>query len=159
MQEARHPARTVAAGAFTYLVLAVFRLNGDLLAAGDKLVADIGLSSARWQVLGAVALAGTPLTVSQIARKMGLTRQSVQRVVNELTADGLVDLRENPHHRRAKLVVLPEAGERAYGLADQRQATWANRITDGLPADDIAAAARVLGTLSARLAADQQATP
>ncbi len=159
MRESKHPSRTVAAGAFTYLVLAVFKLNGELLAAGDKLVADIELTSARWQVLGAVALAGTPLTVSQIARKMGLTRQSVQRVVNELMADGLVDLRDNPHHRRAKLVVLPEAGQRAYELADQRQAAWANRISAGLPAEDIAAAARMLGTLSARLAADPHINP
>ena len=157
MQETKHPSRSLAAGAFTYLVLAVFRLNGDLLAAGDKLVADIALTSARWQVLGAVVLAGRPLTVSQIARKMGLTRQSVQRVVNELMADGLVELRENPDHRRAKLVVLPDAGQRAYAQADQRQAAWANRITDGLSAEDIAAAARVLGTLSARLAADPRA--
>ena len=43
--------------ALTDLVLAVFRLNGRLLTAGDRLVSDLGLTSARWQVLGAIALA------------------------------------------------------------------------------------------------------
>ena len=40
----------------TDLVLDVFRLNGALLASGDTLVKDLGLTSARWQVLGAIAL-------------------------------------------------------------------------------------------------------
>ena len=67
----------------TALVLATFRANGALIAAGDMLTAPFGLSSARWQVLGAVALAGQALTVPQVARNMGLTRQSVQRLVDE----------------------------------------------------------------------------
>src|SRR5712692_10354297 len=73
-------------GALTELMLEVFRLNGRLLTSGDRLVADIGLTSARWQVLGAVALAGNRLPVAHIPRNMGLTRQAVQRTVNELAA-------------------------------------------------------------------------
>ncbi len=49
--------------------------------AGDQLLAEFGLTSARWQVLGAVALSGAPQPVASIARNMGLTRQAVQRVV------------------------------------------------------------------------------
>src|ERR1700704_2902386 len=75
-------------GLVTELILEVFRLNGRLLVAGDRLVADLGLTSARWQVLGAVALAAAPMPVAWIARNMGLTRQAVQRIVNELIADG-----------------------------------------------------------------------
>jgi DNA-binding MarR family transcriptional regulator len=59
------------------VILSIFRANGLVLGAGDLLTADDGLTSARWQVLGAVALAERPLTVPQIARRMGLTRQSV----------------------------------------------------------------------------------
>jgi hypothetical protein len=50
--------------AVTQLVLETFRLNGCLLIAGDALVADIGLTSARWQVLGAIALSPMPLPVA-----------------------------------------------------------------------------------------------
>ena len=74
----------------TDLVLETFRLNGRLLASGDALVADLGLTSARWQVIGAIALSPVPLSVAQIARNMGLTRQAVQRLANEMEADGLV---------------------------------------------------------------------
>jgi hypothetical protein len=63
---------------FTDLVLETFRLNGRLLAYGDRLVKPINLTSSRWQVLG--SLPRNRATVSEIARYMGLQRQSVQRV-------------------------------------------------------------------------------
>jgi hypothetical protein len=50
------PRHRPAGKAATALILEVFRFNGRLLAAGDKLVANLGLTSARWQVLGAIAL-------------------------------------------------------------------------------------------------------
>src|SRR5215475_8634613 len=70
--------------AATDVVLALFRANDLVLAAGHRLAEREGLTAARWQVLGAVALAGRPLTVPQIARRMGLTRQAVQATVNQL---------------------------------------------------------------------------
>ncbi len=94
--------------AWTGLVIEVFRMNGDLLAAGDALVGDLGLTSARWQVLGAIALSPVPQPVAHIARNMGLTRQAVQRLVDDMRADGFVRLEPNPHHRRAMLVVATE---------------------------------------------------
>ncbi|MFC6050148.1 MarR family transcriptional regulator, partial [Methylobacterium hispanicum] len=63
--------------AWSGLAIEVFRLNGDLVEGGDALVRDLGLTSARWQVLGAVALSPVPLPVAHIARNMGLARQSV----------------------------------------------------------------------------------
>ena len=97
--------------ALTGLVIEVFRLNGDLLEAGDALVEDLGLTSARWQVLGAIALSPMPISVAHIARNMGLTRQAVQRSVDEMRADGFVRFDANPHHRRAMLVTMTEQGE------------------------------------------------
>ena len=67
---------TDAGARLTDLILQVFELNGALLEAGNTLVRDIGLTSARWQVLGAVAMTGTPLSVAQIARRMGLVTGS-----------------------------------------------------------------------------------
>src|SRR5271165_6011733 len=112
--------------ALTELVLEVFRLNGELLAAGDALVGDIGLTSARWQVLGAIALTPVPLPVAHLARNMGLARQSVQRVVGEMRNDGLVQYAPNRHHRRAKLVLLTDKGEIAFQAAMARQEPWAD---------------------------------
>src|ERR1700689_4395789 len=88
----------------TDLVLAVFRLNGDLLRAGDELIADLKLTSARWQVLGAIGMSDEPQPVANLARVMGLSRQAVQRVANELESEGFVAYSTNPHHRRATAV-------------------------------------------------------
>lgn len=92
------------------LVLAVFETNGRLSDVGNALVRPLGLTTAWWQVLGALGYSTAPLPVAHIARNMGLTRQAVQRVTDLLVSQGFVRLEPNPHHRRAKLVVLTPSG-------------------------------------------------
>ncbi|MEL7536915.1 MAG: helix-turn-helix domain-containing protein [Pseudomonadota bacterium] len=133
------------------MILETFRLNGALLTAGDVLVEDLGLTSARWQVLGALGLADKPMTVAQIGRRMGISRQAVQRLVNEMVADGLLVLQDNPEHKRSRLVALTNTGRRAYADADSRQIAWVNELGAGLKASDIGNAAAVLKTLHERL--------
>ena len=135
----------------TALILETFRLNGRLLSAGDRLVGDLGLSSARWQILGALALEGRPLTVAQIGRRMGLSRQAVQRVVNDLVSDDVLELRDNPDHKRAKLVVLSQKGTDVYSAADARQVGWVNELGEGLSLDDLDIAGTVLREILRRL--------
>lgn len=135
----------------TELLLETFRLNGRLLAAGDALVADIGLTSARWQVLGAIALSPVPQPVAHIARNMGLTRQAVQRLANEMERDGLVRFGTNRHHQRAKLVLLTPRGKAAYDAAMKRQAPWARGLAEGLSGKRIEAATATLRALRRRL--------
>ncbi|WP_238072176.1 MarR family winged helix-turn-helix transcriptional regulator, partial [Rhodococcus zopfii] len=91
--------------------LAVFRLNGQFLSAAEELANPAGLTAARWQVLGAVLR--EPLPVAGIARAMGITRQSVQRIADLLVAQGLAEYAPNPAHRRAKLVAPTAAGRAA----------------------------------------------
>jgi DNA-binding MarR family transcriptional regulator len=146
--------RTAAGRAATDVVLRVFRANGLLLAAGDELAANEGLTSARWQVLGAIALAEQPLTVPQIAREMGLARQSVHGTVARLAADGLVEGVPNPYHRRSRLVRLTDAGRASYEAMQRRQAAWVNRLSAGLRRSDLEVAAGVLDELCARLERD-----
>jgi DNA-binding MarR family transcriptional regulator len=143
--------RTPEGEAATRVVLSVFRANGLLLAVGDLLAADEGLTAARWQVLGAIALAERPLTVPQIARRMGLTRQSVHATVNRLVGEGLLELAANQDHRRSPLVCLTEAGRTTYSATDRRQATWVNRLAGGIGRTDLDTTARVLDELCRRL--------
>jgi DNA-binding MarR family transcriptional regulator len=143
----------------TQVVLAAFRANGLLLTAGDDLAADEGLTSARWQVLGALALAERPLTVPQIARRMGLTRQSVHATVKHLVRDRLVELAPNADHRRSRLVWLTELGQVRYAAIDGHQALWANRLADGISRSELETTARVLGELCRRLEADRLEDP
>src|SRR5260370_33970175 len=114
-------ARTAEGDAATEVVLETFRVNGLLLAAGSRLAARERLTPARWQVLGAVALAGRPLTVPQIARRMGLTRQAVQASVNRLLAEALVEARGNLHHRRGTLIEPTPPGRQRYAAGEPRQ--------------------------------------
>ena len=90
-----------------------FRLNGQLLAVAEELARPVGLTAAWWQVLGAAL--GEPQSVSEIARAMGLTRQSVQRIADLLVERGLAAYADNPAHRRAKLVTPTSAGREAVG--------------------------------------------
>ena len=141
----------------TELIIGVFRLNGALLVSGD-LVGDLGLTSARWQVLGAIALSPVPLPVAHLARNMGLTRQAVQRSVDEMRHDGLVRLDPNPHHRRAMLVTMTELGSSAYRAASERQERWADVLAAGLSPEDIEAASLLTRELQRRLEASPSIT-
>ena len=135
----------------TGLVIDIFRLNGDLLISGGALVGDLGLSGTRWQVLGAIALSQAPLPVAHLARNMGLTRQAVQRSVDDMRGAGLVRLVVNPHHRRAMLVVMTGQGDAAYRAALARQHGWADALAAGLSPDRIEAASDLLRELLRRL--------
>ena len=103
--------------ALTGLILDIFRLNSRLLMMGDRLVAGLGLTSARWQVLGAIMSAERAEPVAWIARDLGGHRQNVQRIVNDLHKEGLVEFEPNPHHKRAQLVVLTEKGRTTFEKA------------------------------------------
>jgi DNA-binding MarR family transcriptional regulator len=137
--------------AVTALILDVFRLNGRLLVAGDRLVAELGLTSARWQILGAIAYAERPETVAWHSRTMGLHRQGVQRIANELETEGIIEFRSNPHHKRARLVCLTKKGQKLFEAAIALQAPWVNALSDGLSLKDIATTKRVIDQIKSRL--------
>jgi DNA-binding MarR family transcriptional regulator len=141
-----------AAEALTALVLEVFKLNGRLLATGDTLVREFGLTSARWQVMGAVSRSPVPLPVAHIARNMGLTRQAVQRVADDLRDAGFIRYELNPHHRRAMLVALTENGAAAYQQTMERQAAWAQGVVAGLAPVALATTTALLRDLNDHLA-------
>jgi len=140
--------------ALTDVVLELFRLNNRMLSAGDRLVADLGLTSARWQVLGTIVAAERAQPVAWLARDMGGNRQNVQRIVNDLAAEGLVAFQPNPHHRRAQLVVLTDKGKEAFSAAMNVQTPWINRLADGLRVADIETTHEVISTLRQRLEAN-----
>src|SRR5215813_5942231 len=117
------PARRTPAGdAFTTLIDQVVRLIRLLTIAGDALAKPAGQTLARWEVLEAIGDA--PASVAQIARVLGLKRQSVQRVADVLEEEGLTSYEANPSHRRAKLVRLTPHGRSALRKIQAAQRTW-----------------------------------
>lgn len=137
--------------AVTRLILAVFRFNGRLVAGGDRLVGAVGLTSARWQVLGALVLRDGKATVSDAARVMGLTRQAVQRLATAMIAEGLIETTPNPRHARAPLLRLSSKGRAAYAAAARRQAPWARELAKGVTIAQLDSSQTLIATLAARL--------
>lgn len=145
--------RTAAGTVLTDLILDLFRLNSRMLAAGDRLVAPLGLTSARWSILGAIVEAERPQPVAWLARDLGAHRQNVQRIINELHDEGLVAFEANPHHQRAQLVVLTDKGRRAFEAAMNLQAPWVNGLSEGLSVKDIETVHRVITVVRKKLEA------
>ena len=148
MSEAKH---TPAGKAVTDLVLDLFRVSSRMITAGDRLVSGLGLTSARWQILGSMIAADRAQPVAWLARDMGTSRQNLQRIINDLARDGLVALKVNPHHRRAPLVELTMQGREVFDAAMVLQAAWADELAEGFSVDDLMTTRKVLTALRERL--------
>ena len=151
MAKADSRAPSTSATLLTEIVLLVFRVNGRLLSAGDRLVGDLGLTSARWQMVGAVALSDRPRTAPRLAARMGMTRQAAQKQLDLLMEDGLVAAEANPGHARSPMYVLTRKGTSVYAATERVQTAWANRMAGGLAIRDLETTKQLLDNLSNRL--------
>lgn len=141
----------------TELVIATFRLNARFLEVAQGLADHGGLTAAWWQVLGGVL--DEPRSVAEIGRRMGMSRQGVQRVADLLVDQGLAEYRPNPTHRRAKLLACTEAGYWAIRQISLAQHPWANRVGAELETDELRAALATMQRLVAVLDADASQAP
>jgi DNA-binding MarR family transcriptional regulator len=94
-----------------HLVAEVFELAGALRRDGERIAKRAGQTQARWQVMW-IAATGR-FSVAMIARRLGITRQSVQRVADAIVADGLASFEPNPDHQRSPLLILTDTGQTA----------------------------------------------
>jgi DNA-binding MarR family transcriptional regulator len=122
-REARH---TAAGAVLTDLIIPTIQLEAHFSRAGESIAATAGQTLARWLTLEMVA--GQPATVSQIARRLGLTRQSVQRIADLIEQDGLTEYVDNPDHETSRLVRLTTRGRRTLATIQSAQRAWANDI-------------------------------
>jgi DNA-binding MarR family transcriptional regulator len=129
------------------LVADVFEAAGAMRRNGDRLAGIAGQSQARWQVLS--VLSQGEWTVPRIARRLGITRQAVQRVVDALRDDGLLRLDANPDHERSPLLRLTGDGIHALETITGHARDWHEDLAAHMSADDLAAARRVLHALIA----------
>jgi DNA-binding MarR family transcriptional regulator len=112
-----------------------FRLNGQFLSVGEELARPAGLTAAWWQVLGTVLK--DPLPVAWIAREIGITRQSVQRIADILVQQGLAQYEPNPWHRRAKLLRPTDEGRDAIRRISPAHADLAKRLANELGNEEL----------------------
>ncbi|HIF73843.1 MAG TPA: MarR family transcriptional regulator [Porticoccaceae bacterium] len=132
---------------FLDLVLSLFRLNGLLIAEGDAMTEQLGLTSARWKVIGAIALSTAGLTVPGIARVLGQSRQAVQRITDAMVQDGVLAYMPNPKHKRSVLVTLTDEGMRIYNILREVQDPWAIENTEDIPSEELETTLRLVHRL------------
>lgn len=118
-----------------------------LRAMGQKtgLITDWG--GGAFGFLRSLALLG-PLTVPQIALMRPTSRQRMQRLADELAAEGLVEFIDNPRHRRSKLVRLTRIGDASYRELNARLLAIASTIGADLSEADICKTAEMVRQLS-----------
>ncbi|HEV7648389.1 MAG TPA: MarR family winged helix-turn-helix transcriptional regulator [Actinophytocola sp.] len=131
---------------FSGLLGEIVRVNGLLLSAGAALARPAGLTGARWQVLAVVDHG--PVTAAQVARTLGLARQTVRETVASLTSLGMVSHRHNPRDRRARQLVLTPRGRAALRLVERRQAAWTNQLAARATLTDLRTATGILRDLA-----------
>ena len=135
----------------------VERLYADLFEAaaagrrlGDEIAALAGQTQARWQTLWTIGAA--PLTAPQIARRLGVSRQHILRLTNELGADGLTRQVANPDHKTSPLIELTAAGRETLAAinarADESNRALQSELTDA----DLARLRRLLQRFTAIVA-------
>jgi DNA-binding MarR family transcriptional regulator len=127
------------------LVADLFEAAGAMRRRGDQIASAAGQTQARWQVLS--VLSDGDWTVPKVARRLGISRQAVQRIVDELRGDGLVGLKTNPDHERSSLVQLTEQGSDALGVISTEARLWHEHISIGMAPGDLAVTREVLRAL------------
>jgi DNA-binding MarR family transcriptional regulator len=130
----------------TSLIVPVIRLGASFGRAGESIAAAGGQTLARWLVLETVGEA--PATVAQIARGLGYTRQSVQRVADLLTQDGLAQYAANPVHQRSQLVQITPFGRKTLSSIQRAQRIWADRIGSQIGEGELRKASSVVDNLT-----------
>jgi DNA-binding MarR family transcriptional regulator len=126
-----------------HLVADVFELAGALRRDGEAIAKLAGQTQARWQVMW-IAATGQ-LTVAMIARRLGLARQSVQRVADEIVAQGLASFEPNPDHQRSPLLILTSAGQAVLDAINDRSRQRNVRNATIIGEDGITELRRLLG--------------
>ncbi|WP_198170328.1 MarR family winged helix-turn-helix transcriptional regulator [Deinococcus arboris] len=127
----------------------LYEAAGAARRVGELIAGTEHQTQVRWQTM--YTIAAQRLTVPQVARRMGVSRQNVQRVVGDLERDGLVRFEANPDHRTSPLLVLTEEGQpildrlnAAAAQAHQVQLEW-------LPEAEVEATRQALRQLTATL--------
>lgn len=132
------------------LTQAVRATFNRLKALGDRLHSDLEITTAMRAVMETLNSSGA-MTVPQIAKVKGVTRQHVQLLADSLCEAGLASVKDNPAHKRSSLIVLTDKGKRAFTKMSAREVPVIDEIAQTFGAEELDRATRVLQRLAALL--------
>jgi DNA-binding MarR family transcriptional regulator len=104
----------------------IYECAALLRAEGERTAAAEGQTHARFHAL--TVIANAPATVPQVARRLGVSRQNLQRIANELQRDGLVEFVTNPDHRTSPLLTVTASGAASLKRINRRADTYHRRL-------------------------------
>lgn len=131
----------------------VFILHNLMMKIGDRLVAEHGLTSSRWLLLGALEQFEEAPTLSELCSSALLSLQNVSRMVASLEADGLVERYTLPGRGRSVFVRLTERGVRTLEEAEHAAARFSAALLSGIDDDEVEGMERRLERLIGNLEA------
>jgi DNA-binding MarR family transcriptional regulator len=132
------------------VMVATIQTYFRLTAVGKRLGAVSPWGGGTWGFLRTLAVEG-PRTVPQIARSRPVTRQLIQRIANELAAQGLVEFIDNPAHKRSKLLRLTTKGRLAHDESTARIEQVADALARDMDAERLRTTAETLKTIQDKL--------
>ncbi len=109
------------------------------------------ITNARWQMLSELFALSKRVTVSELARHMGLTRQAVQRLADDMARDGLFEFAENLGDARAMHLLVTSAGRATYHETLEREWQWTNAIAEDFDAEQIQSAVALLEAITEKM--------
>lgn len=133
------------AGELSLLIADLFEAAGAVRRHGDMTASLVGQTQARWQVLS--VLSEGEWTVPRTARRLGVSRQAIQRTVDLLHTDGLLDFQANPGHQRSPLLSLTSSGRQALAAITEEGRRWNATVASRIDARDLPVARAVLRVL------------
>ena len=136
------------AEAIAELMLEVAQCFFRIRALGQKTGLITSWGGGAFGFMRSLALLG-PLTVPQIAQMRPTSRQRMQRLADELAAEGLIKFIDNPKHRRSKLVRLTPKGDARYRELNARLLSVASTMGVALGEADIRKTIELVRHLSA----------
>jgi len=138
------------AQAIAELMLEVAQCFFRVRAVGQKAGLITNWGGGAFGFMRSLALLG-PLTVPQIAQMRPTSRQRMQRLADELAAEGLVEFIDNPKHRRSKLVQLTRKGFSRYSALNVELLNTASTLRLDLSEIDVRKASETVRRLSDEL--------
>src|SRR5512147_2256712 len=135
------------AEAIAELMLEVAQCFFRIRALGQKAGLITSWGGGAFGFMRSLALLG-PLTVPQIAQMRPTSRQRMQRLADELAAEGLVKFIDNPKHRRSKLVQLTLKGDARYRELNARLLSIAATMVVARSEADVRKAIEIVRQLS-----------
>jgi DNA-binding MarR family transcriptional regulator len=136
-------------GIVPLVVADIYELAGQLRAHGEMIARTVAQTQARWQVMSAAS--AEPKSVPQIARRLGVTRQNVQRIADLLVKEGSARFASNPDHRSSDHLVLTAAGQKALQQLTAAADVYHARVAAKFSDEQLSALHRQLRRLGATL--------